>query len=100
CAGDVHAVSDRGHTGRRAALSRGGPAGPFFKPLRGTDPLRHDARTDLFRRRLRHAAEMVAVRIDRLRAEHPDLDFGWVGLVEDSGMVVRFQVSGYSSSQS
>ena len=64
------------------------PAGLFFKPLRRADPLRHDARADLFRRRLRHTTKMVAVGIDRLRVEYSDLVFGGAGLVEDSGMVV------------
>src|SRR5262245_22346256 len=88
CAGDVHAVSDRRHAGRSAAVSGRQLAGPFFNPLRRADPLRHDARADLFRRRLRHAAKMVAVGADRLRGEYSGLDFGGAGLVEDSGMVV------------
>src|SRR5262245_12470804 len=78
-AGDVHAVSDRRHAGRSAAISGRRPPGPFFYPLRRADPLRHDARADLFRRRLRHAAKMVAVGADRLRVEI--LYLGSVGLV-------------------
>src|SRR5262245_7060895 len=87
-AGDVHAVPDRRHAGRGAAVPGRRPAGLFLKPLRRADPLRHDARADLFRRRLRLAAKMVAVGTDRIRREYPDLGFGGTGLVEDSWMVV------------
>src|SRR5262249_49257879 len=87
-AGDVHAVPDRRHAGRGAAFPCRRAAGLFLKPLRRADPLRHDARTDLFRRRLRLAAKMVAVGVDRIRGQYSDLGFGGAGLVEDSGMVV------------
>jgi hypothetical protein len=47
-----------------------------------------DARSDLFRRRLRLATEVAPVGIDRFRVEYSDLGFGGAGLVEDSGIVV------------
>ena len=89
-AGDVHTVPDRRHAGRGATVPGRRTAGLFFKPLRRADPLRHDARADLFRRRLRLAAKMVAVGVDRLRGEYPDMGFCGAGLVEDFGMVVSY----------
>src|SRR5262249_18875735 len=87
-AGDVHAVPDRSHDGRRAAVSGRRVARIFFKSLRRTDPLRHYAGADLFRSRLRLAAKMVAIGTDRICREYSGLGFGGTGLVEDSGMVV------------
>src|SRR5262245_38068756 len=92
CPGDVHAVPDCRHSSRRASVSGRRLAGLFLKSVRGTDSLRHNTRTYIFRRRLRHSAEMVAAGIDRLRAEYSDLGARRAGLVEDSGLVVkRFQ---------
>src|SRR5262244_3917150 len=86
CAGDVHAVSDRSHIGRRATVHGRGLAGLFFKFVCRADPLRHDVRADLLWRGLRLAAEMVAPGTARFRAEYSDLGLGGVDLVEDSGV--------------
>jgi hypothetical protein len=75
------AVITIAYTGRRIV-------GLFFKSLRRTDALRRYAWADLFRRRLRLAAKMVAVGTDRICREYSDLGFGGTRLVEDSGMVV------------
>jgi hypothetical protein len=64
-------------------------AGFFLKSFSRVDSLWNDTGTNLFRDRIRFAAKVVAVRVDRIHSEYLDLDGGGSGVVEDPGLVVK-----------
>src|SRR5262245_10386398 len=69
----------------------------FFKSRCLTHSLRHNARSDLFRRRLHNTANVVVARTDYIHNYYRGLERGWFYLVESSRTVVTTNMAGYSS---
>src|SRR5688500_11404037 len=85
---DVHPLPRRNHCRWRAADARRADARLFLELERWSHALRHDAGSDLLRRWLREAMDLVAHRLHRLSGDDHDLGDCWICVVEGARAVV------------
>ena len=81
---DVYTFPNRDTCRWRTAVSGRALAGVLLKPRRITHSLRHNTRTDILRRRLHIATNLVDPRPDRIFNNDHSLESGGIHLVENS----------------
>src|SRR5262249_7101943 len=85
---NVYAVSDR-DTGRRsAAVFSSAFTGLLLQPRRGPDSLWNDTRSDILRRRLHNATNLVDTRSNHVFDHDHGVECRWFYLVENSQTLV------------